>query len=80
MDSGGKFTEDLVSVRKQGEFRLVKPEDVTAIDVSASFPDSAFTMRCFRIPRPARAKTCAMPLPINPAPMTPIVCTPDSPE
>jgi DNA-directed RNA polymerase subunit beta len=34
MDSGGKFTEELVSVRKQGDFRLVKPEDVTAIDVS----------------------------------------------
>ena len=28
------FTEDLVSVRRQGDFRLVKPEDVTAIDVS----------------------------------------------
>ncbi len=34
MDSGGKFTQDLVSVRRQGDFRLVKPEDVTAIDVS----------------------------------------------
>jgi len=34
MDSGGRFTQDLVSVRKQGDFRLVKPEDVTAIDVS----------------------------------------------
>jgi DNA-directed RNA polymerase subunit beta len=34
MDTGGKFTQDLVSVRKQGDFRLVKPEDVTAIDVS----------------------------------------------
>ena len=34
MDGGGKFTQDLVSVRKQGDFRLVKPEDVTAIDVS----------------------------------------------
>src|SRR6476659_4187687 len=34
MDSGGKFTEELVSVRRQGDFRLVKPEDVTAIDVS----------------------------------------------
>ncbi len=34
MDNGGKFTQDLVSVRKQGDFRLVKPEDVTAIDVS----------------------------------------------
>ncbi|HXT79355.1 MAG TPA: DNA-directed RNA polymerase subunit beta [Acetobacteraceae bacterium] len=34
MDQGGKFTEELVSVRRQGEFRLVKPEDVMAIDVS----------------------------------------------
>ena len=34
MDENGRFTEDLVSVRKQGDFRLVKPEDVTAIDVS----------------------------------------------
>ncbi len=34
MDSDGRFTEDLVSVRRQGDFRLVKPEDVTAIDVS----------------------------------------------
>ena len=34
MDPGGKFTQDLVSVRKQGDFRLVRPEDVTAIDVS----------------------------------------------
>ena len=34
MDAGGKFTQDLVSVRRQGDFRLVKPEDVTAIDVS----------------------------------------------
>jgi DNA-directed RNA polymerase subunit beta len=34
MDGAGRFTEELVSVRKQGDFRLVKPEDVTAIDVS----------------------------------------------
>ncbi len=34
MDPDGRFTQDLVSVRKQGDFRLVKPEDVTAIDVS----------------------------------------------
>jgi DNA-directed RNA polymerase subunit beta len=34
MDGNGRFTEELVSVRKQGDFRLVKPEDVTAIDVS----------------------------------------------
>jgi DNA-directed RNA polymerase subunit beta len=34
MDGDGRFTEDLVSVRRQGDFRLVKPTDVTAIDVS----------------------------------------------
>src|ERR1700759_2074284 len=34
LDGDGRFTQDLVSVRKQGDFRLVKPEDVTAIDVS----------------------------------------------
>jgi DNA-directed RNA polymerase subunit beta len=34
MDGEGRFTEELVSVRRQGDFRLVKPEDVTAIDVS----------------------------------------------
>ncbi len=34
MDADGRFTEDLVSVRRQGDFRLVKPTDVTAIDVS----------------------------------------------
>ena len=34
MDGDGRFTEDLVSVRRQGDFRLVRPEDVTAIDVS----------------------------------------------
>jgi len=33
-DAEGNFTDDLVSVRRQGDFRLVKPEDVTAIDVS----------------------------------------------
>jgi DNA-directed RNA polymerase subunit beta len=33
-DDDGKFTEELVSVRRQGDFRLVKPEDVTAVDVS----------------------------------------------
>jgi DNA-directed RNA polymerase subunit beta len=33
-DADGKFTEELVSVRRQGDFRLVKPEDVTAVDVS----------------------------------------------
>src|SRR5579863_9467457 len=33
-DAVGHFTEELVSVRKQGDFRLVKPEDVTAVDVS----------------------------------------------
>ncbi len=34
MDADGRFTQELVSVRKQGDFRLVRPEDVTAIDVS----------------------------------------------
>ncbi len=34
IDKGGRFTQDLVSVRKQGDFRLVRPEDVTAVDVS----------------------------------------------
>ena len=34
MDEDGNLTADLVSVRKQGDFRLVKPEEVTAIDVS----------------------------------------------
>ena len=34
MDANGKFTDELVSVRKQGDFRLVRPEEVTAIDVS----------------------------------------------
>src|SRR5690349_17512536 len=34
MDETGKLTEDFVSVRKQGDFRLARPEDVTAIDVS----------------------------------------------
>ena len=34
MDGAGRFTGELVSVRKQGDFRLVKPDDVTAIDVS----------------------------------------------
>jgi DNA-directed RNA polymerase subunit beta len=34
MDADGRFTQDLVSVRRQGDFRLVKPNDVTAIDVS----------------------------------------------
>src|ERR1700733_12328915 len=33
-DAGGKFTDDLVSVRRNGDFLLVKPDDVTAIDVS----------------------------------------------
>jgi DNA-directed RNA polymerase subunit beta len=33
-DADGRFTEELVSVRRQGDFRLVKPEDVTAVDVS----------------------------------------------
>ncbi len=33
-DKQGNFTNELVSVRKQGDFRLVKPQDVTAVDVS----------------------------------------------
>ena len=33
-DKDGKFTEELVSVRRLGDFRLVKPTDVTAVDVS----------------------------------------------
>jgi DNA-directed RNA polymerase subunit beta len=33
-DVDGKFTDDLVSVRRNGDFLLVKPEDVTAVDVS----------------------------------------------
>jgi DNA-directed RNA polymerase subunit beta len=33
-DSTGKFTADLVSVRRNGDFLLVKPDEVTAIDVS----------------------------------------------
>ncbi|MBV8095876.1 MAG: DNA-directed RNA polymerase subunit beta, partial [Acetobacteraceae bacterium] len=33
-DEDGHFKTDLVSVRKQGDFRLVRPEEVTAIDVS----------------------------------------------
>jgi DNA-directed RNA polymerase subunit beta len=33
-DSTGMFTDDLVSVRRNGDFLLVKPNEVTAIDVS----------------------------------------------
>ena len=33
-DVDGRFTDDLVSVRRNGDFLLVKPEDVTAVDVS----------------------------------------------
>jgi DNA-directed RNA polymerase subunit beta len=33
-DADGKFTGELVSVRRQGDFRLVRPQDVTAVDVS----------------------------------------------
>ena len=33
-DAGGRLTDDLVSVRRSGDFRLVKPEEVTACDVS----------------------------------------------
>jgi DNA-directed RNA polymerase subunit beta len=34
VDGEGRFTSELVSVRDGGDFRLVKPEEVTAIDVS----------------------------------------------
>ncbi|MBP0466904.1 DNA-directed RNA polymerase subunit beta [Roseomonas sp. PWR1] len=34
VDSDGAFKDELVSVRQGGDFRLVKPEEVTAIDVS----------------------------------------------
>ncbi len=34
MNADGKFMDELVSVRQGGDFRLVKPEEVTAIDVS----------------------------------------------
>ena len=33
-DGGGHFSQELVSVRNRGDFRLVRPEDVTAVDVS----------------------------------------------
>ncbi len=33
-DAEGNFTDELVSVRRQGDFRLVRPEEVTAVDVS----------------------------------------------
>ena len=33
-DGDGRFTADLVSVRRNGDFLLVKPDEVTAIDVS----------------------------------------------
>ncbi|HTU52987.1 MAG TPA: DNA-directed RNA polymerase subunit beta, partial [Acetobacteraceae bacterium] len=34
LDEEGRFTEELVSVRRSGDFRLVLPQEVTAIDVS----------------------------------------------
>ncbi|MCC7171725.1 MAG: DNA-directed RNA polymerase subunit beta, partial [Planctomycetes bacterium] len=34
VNTDGRFTAELVSVRDGGDFRLVKPEEVTAIDVS----------------------------------------------
>ncbi len=34
MDAEGSFKDELVSVRQGGDFRLAKPEEVTAIDVS----------------------------------------------
>ena len=33
-DADGRFSDELVSVRNRGDFRLVRPEDVTAVDVS----------------------------------------------
>ena len=33
-DAEGNFTNELVSVRRQGDFRLVRPGEVTAVDVS----------------------------------------------
>ena len=33
-DDVGHFSQELVSVRNRGDFRLVKPEEVTAVDVS----------------------------------------------
>ena len=33
-DGDGRFTDELVSVRRQGDFRLVRPDEVTAVDVS----------------------------------------------
>src|SRR5271154_2931274 len=33
-DADGRFTGELVSVRRQGDFRLVRPNEVTAVDVS----------------------------------------------
>jgi DNA-directed RNA polymerase subunit beta len=33
-DDQGRFTDELVSVRKQGDYHLVPPDQVTAIDVS----------------------------------------------
>jgi DNA-directed RNA polymerase subunit beta len=33
-DSTGQFVDELVSVRKQGDFRLVRRDEVTAVDVS----------------------------------------------
>ena len=33
-DESGRLTNEFVSVRRSGDFRLVKPEDVTACDVS----------------------------------------------
>ncbi len=33
-DADGRFSGELVSVRNRGDFRLVRPEDVTAVDVS----------------------------------------------
>jgi DNA-directed RNA polymerase subunit beta len=34
LDENGRFKDELVSVRQGGDFRMVRPEEVTAIDVS----------------------------------------------
>lgn len=36
IDKAGKITEEIVSARREGEFALVKPEDVTLMDVSTN--------------------------------------------
>jgi len=36
LDKNGKISEEIVSARKQGEFALVRPEDVSLMDVSTN--------------------------------------------